>query len=92
MSEQLVSIPSAELAAICRRWQVRELALFGSTVRGEARPESDVEVLVDLEPNHTLDLFDRVDMIEDYRAIIEKGVGCPVHHERTPRPVGSRGS
>jgi predicted nucleotidyltransferase len=36
----------AELARFCERWGIAELALFGSFARGEARPDSDVDVLV----------------------------------------------
>jgi predicted nucleotidyltransferase len=38
------------LAALCRRHHVRRLALFGSVLRGGARPDSDVDVLVEFEP------------------------------------------
>jgi predicted nucleotidyltransferase len=39
------------LAEICRRHHVRRLALFGSAVRGEFRSDSDVDVLVEFEPD-----------------------------------------
>jgi uncharacterized protein len=38
------------LAAVCRRYGVRELSLFGSAVRGEMRPESDIDIMVEFEP------------------------------------------
>lgn len=38
------------LAAICHRYDVRELALFGSAARGELRPESDIDMMVELGP------------------------------------------
>ena len=37
---------------------VRSLALFGSVVRGEPRPDSDVDVLIDLDEDHALSLLD----------------------------------
>jgi predicted nucleotidyltransferase len=45
-----VDLPEAELADFCRRHQVRELALFGSAARGEMRPDSDIDLLVDFLP------------------------------------------
>ena len=38
------------LAAVCRRYGVRELSLFGSAARGEMRPESDIDIMVEFEP------------------------------------------
>ena len=38
------------LASLCSRHQIRRLSLFGSTQRGAARPESDVDLLVEFEP------------------------------------------
>jgi len=43
-------LPQEELAAFCRRWKVRELALFGSILRDDFGPDSDVDVLVEFEP------------------------------------------
>ena len=42
--------PAEALAAICRRNGVRELSVFGSTARGEARPDSDLDLLVEFDP------------------------------------------
>jgi predicted nucleotidyltransferase len=38
------------LAGVCRRYRIRRLSLFGSTLRGSDRPESDVDLLVEFEP------------------------------------------
>jgi predicted nucleotidyltransferase len=45
-----IIIPKAEIEAFCRRYKVRRLSLFGSAVRDDFGPESDVDVLVDFEP------------------------------------------
>jgi predicted nucleotidyltransferase len=47
----VADLPEAELADFCRRHQVRELALFGSAARGEMRPDSDIDLLVDFLPD-----------------------------------------
>jgi predicted nucleotidyltransferase len=41
------------LAALCRRHGIRRLALFGSVLRGDAGPDSDVDILVEFEPGRT---------------------------------------
>jgi uncharacterized protein len=50
MSKTTIEIPAAAIAAICRRYQVRELSLFGSSLRGEAGQASDIDLLVDFVP------------------------------------------
>ncbi len=47
-----------DLGAFCERWGVRELALFGSSVREDFRADSDVDVLVRLSPDVRHGLFD----------------------------------
>ena len=51
-----VSIRKDQLTAFCKRWQVTELALFGSVLRDDFGPESDLDVLVEFEEGarHTL--------------------------------------
>src|SRR5258708_35559745 len=43
-------IDGPSLAEVCRRYGVKELSLFGSAVRGEMRPESDIDIMVEFEP------------------------------------------
>jgi len=54
-----IAVPHGEIAAFCRRNHIRRLALFGSVLRDDFRPDSDVDVLVEFEPGHTpgLDFF-----------------------------------
>lgn len=46
------SIPKPEITALCRRHHIRRLALFGSVLRDDFRPDSDVDILVEFEPGH----------------------------------------
>ncbi|MGH2558728.1 MAG: nucleotidyltransferase family protein [Thermomicrobiales bacterium] len=43
--------PLTEIGEICRRYRVRELALFGSSLRDDVRPESDIDLLVEFLPD-----------------------------------------
>jgi predicted nucleotidyltransferase len=53
MLEQLaLDIPQEEITAFCRRHHIRRVALFGSVLRGDLGPDSDVDVLVEFDPNH----------------------------------------
>ena len=49
-----IDIPENEIAAFCRRNHIRRMALFGSVLRDDFTPESDVDVLVDFEPTATI--------------------------------------
>jgi predicted nucleotidyltransferase len=40
----------AALEALCRQWKVKKLSLFGSRLKGQARPDSDIDLLVEFEP------------------------------------------
>jgi uncharacterized protein len=46
-------VPQPEIAEFCRRHHIRKLSLFGSVLRDDFRPDSDVDVLVEFEPGHT---------------------------------------
>lgn len=48
-----VKLPSQKIAAFCRRHNIRKLAVFGSALREDFRPNSDLDVLVEFEPGHT---------------------------------------
>jgi predicted nucleotidyltransferase len=48
-----VEIDRERIAAFCRAHHIRRLALFGSVLREDFRPDSDVDVLVEYEPGHT---------------------------------------
>lgn len=52
MSTARISIPMDEIAEFCRRHHIRRLALFGSVLRDDFGPDSDVDVLVEFDPEH----------------------------------------
>ena len=52
MERSHIPIDREGLAAFCRRNHIRMLALFGSVLRDDFRPDSDVDVLVEFEPEH----------------------------------------
>lgn len=60
-------VDTARLAEVCRRYGVAELSVFGSVARGEARPDSDVDLLFVLMPDARLGfaLFDLEDELAE---------------------------
>ena len=69
-----ITVSQDALGAFCRRRKIRRLALFGSVLREDFRPDSDVDVLVDLLPNHGLSMYDWVDMIDELKEIFGRDV------------------
>jgi uncharacterized protein len=45
-----IELPIEQIAEFCQRWQVTEFALFGSVLRDDFRPDSDIDVMVQFHP------------------------------------------
>lgn len=69
-----VSLDREVLAAFCRKWRIRELSLFGSALRDDFGPDSDLDFLVSFETGAQHDLFDLMDMKDE----LESRFGRPV--------------
>lgn len=52
MNKARIDLPRDKLAEFCRRNHIRRLALFGSVQRGDYRPDSDIDFLVEFDPAH----------------------------------------
>ena len=70
----MLTVPRNEIADFCRRWRVTEFALFGSAVRDDFGPQSDVDVLVRFEKDAAWSLFDLVDMQDELKAVFGREV------------------
>ncbi len=63
-------IPDREaLARICRKHRIRRLALFGSRLKGTARPDSDVDLLVEFEPDASPTFLDLAEIENELSAL-----------------------
>jgi len=69
-----IDIPRDEIAVFCKRWQVTELALFGSVLRDDFGPDSDVDVLARFEEEARHTLFDLDRMEEELTTIFGRKV------------------
>ncbi len=69
-----VQVNRKTLASFCRKWRIRELSVFGSALRDDFGPESDLDFLVSFEPETSWDLFDVVDMKEELEARFGRSV------------------
>ncbi|MBI2761087.1 MAG: nucleotidyltransferase family protein [Chloroflexi bacterium] len=65
MTTARIVIPSEQIADFARRWRVTELSLFGSVLRNDFRPDSDIDMLVTFEEDAAWTLFDIVTMQDE---------------------------
>ena len=69
-----ITLDQAQISAFCQKWKIAELSLFGSVLRDDFRPDSDVDVLVSFEPGAPWDLWDLMRMQEELGVIFERKV------------------
>jgi hypothetical protein len=74
MQKNLFTIPRKKIDAFCKRWNVSELAIFGSALHADFRPDSDIDVLVSFAPEAKVSLFDMVDMQDELKGIFGREV------------------
>jgi predicted nucleotidyltransferase len=68
------------LAAFCRRWRIARLELFGSVLREDFGPQSDVDVLVTFDAGSNWSLFDHLRMQEELAALLERPIDFVSRH------------
>lgn len=81
-----ISIPHSAIAAFCQKWRVREFAFFGSVVRDDFHPESDIDVLVSFETNSPWSLWDLIAMRDELAILFGRPVDL-VEREALRNPI-----
>lgn len=74
MAVAQVQLPFDQIAEFCRRWKIAELSLFGSVLRDDFRPDSDIDVLVEFGPEASWSAFDWVEMKEELERMLGRRV------------------
>jgi predicted nucleotidyltransferase len=69
-----IPLEKEKIEEFCRRWKTSEFSLFGSVLRENFGPESDVDVLVSFDPDIPWSLFDWIDMIDELKEIFGREV------------------
>ena len=67
-------VDCASLAEVCRRYRVKELSVFGSSIRGQMRPESDIDIMVEFEPGARVGLIKFEFLVEELAALAGRRV------------------
>jgi predicted nucleotidyltransferase len=69
-----IKLPKKEINDFCLKWKISEMALFGSVLSDEFRPDSDIDIMVSFKDEAGWGLFDFVDMIDELKAIFGRKV------------------
>ena len=74
MGQVKIPIPESRIRNFCQKWKIAELSVFGSALREDFRPDSDVDLLVTFAQDAEWTLYDWVDMIAELRVIFGRDV------------------
>lgn len=74
MVAENLGLSREELAAFCQRWKIQELALFGSALREDFGPESDIDLLVTWSPDADWSLLDHCRMENELEEVLGRTV------------------
>ena len=74
MPQLKIQIPLRQIEDFCRRWKIKEFALFGSVLREDFQPDSDIDVLVSFEPDGGITFDNRVEMLDELAEIFGREV------------------
>jgi len=69
-----ITLEREKIAEFCQRWKITEFALFGSVLRDDFRPDSDVDVLVTFDPDAEWSLFDLVQIQDELGEVLGRKV------------------
>lgn len=69
-----IAIPQAEIAALCQRYYVQRLALFGSVLRDDFDPSSDLDMVVEFEADTRVGFFKLIDLQDALSDLLERPV------------------
>jgi predicted nucleotidyltransferase len=74
MDELRIELPIDKINEICRRYKVRELSVFGSALREDFRPDSDVDLLVEFEPDAQIGFLALAGLMRELSEVIGRKV------------------
>lgn len=74
MATTAIDLPMEKVAEFCARWQVIEFALFGSALRDDFCPDSDIDVMVQFHPEAHPTLFDLAYMEDELKVLLQRDV------------------
>lgn len=92
MTPMNLGIEADRIADFCRRWKINRLAIFGSALREELRPDSDIDLLVTFRSDADWTMFDHFTMEEELSRLFGREVDLISVRavEENPNPISRR--
>jgi predicted nucleotidyltransferase len=92
MTPMNLGIGAEKIADFCRRWKINRLAIFGSALREELRPDSDIDLLVTFRSDADWTMFDHFTMEEELSRLFGREVDLISVRavEENPNPISRR--
>ncbi|MCW5848541.1 MAG: nucleotidyltransferase family protein [Anaerolineae bacterium] len=78
-------LPHEAIAALCAQYHVRELLIFGSAIRDDFSPESDVDLLVEFEPEAKVGFLTLIRLERELAALLQRPVDLVPKNGLHPR-------
>lgn len=69
-----LGVEASIIADFCRRWKIKQLAVFGSAAAGSLRPDSDIDLLATFDPNADWTMFDHYRMENELTELFNRDV------------------
>ena len=74
MRSKKFRLPRKKIAEFCKRWSIIEFSVFGSVLREDFRPDSDIDVLVSIDPKAHIGLFEIAQMQIELENLFKRSV------------------
>ncbi|ELR99019.1 putative nucleotidyltransferase [Gloeocapsa sp. PCC 73106] len=74
----LLDVSAQEITLFCKQWKIRELSLFGSILRDDFTPKSDIDFLVSFQPDAQWSLLDLIKMEYQLQEILKRKIDLVV--------------
>ena len=74
MESKKFTLPQKEIEEFCKRWSITEFSVFGSVLRDDFSPDSDIDVLISIDPEAKIGLFELIDMKLELEKLFKRPV------------------
>ena len=74
MKSKKFTLPRKKIEEFCKRWSITEFSVFGSVLRDDFRPDSDIDVLVSIDPEAHVGLFEIAQMLIELEEMLKRPV------------------